>query len=335
VLDLVEVARGDDHHHADPHVEGALHLLGGDGPSPLDQAEEGRHLPRAPPQERPEPLGEDPRDVAGEAPSGDVGEGAHLVPLEERLEGGEVASVGREEGFAHRPSELGEVRVDAVAKPLEEHLAGEGVAVRVEAGRGQAEEDVPLPHAAREGLLLLDHPHDEAGEVVVVLGVGARHLRGLAADERAAELDAGPGEAGHDLLDLDGIHLPEGNVVEEEEGLGALDEDVVHAVGDEVIAHGVVHPGQDRDLDLGPHPVRRGHEHRLAVAREVRAEHPAEGADLGENGGVEAGLGQPLDAGLGRVRGGDVDAGLPVVHGTLESSAKPADAGGGTPLAMP
>src|SRR5512139_180541 len=31
VLDLVEVARGDDHHHADPHVEGALHLLGGDG----------------------------------------------------------------------------------------------------------------------------------------------------------------------------------------------------------------------------------------------------------------------------------------------------------------
>ena len=79
-------------------------------------------------------------------------------------------------------------------------------------------------------------------------------------------------------------------------------------------------PGQDRHLDLGADAVGRGHEHGLAVAGEVRAEHPAERPDLGEDLGVEGRVRQALDAGLGRVRGGDVDAGLAVVHGKGESS---------------
>ena len=91
---------------------------------------------------------------------------------------------------------------------------------------------------------LVHDAHDEAGQVVVVGRVRPRHLRGLAADERAAELGAGPGEAGDDGLDADGVHLPEGDVVEEEERRRALHEDVVHAVGHEVVAHGVVHAGQ-------------------------------------------------------------------------------------------
>ena len=41
---------------------------------------------------------------------------------------------------------------------------------------------------------------------------------------------------------------------------------------------------------------------------------PAEGADLGEHGRVEGAAGQGLDARLGRVGGGDVDARLAVVH---------------------
>ena len=132
-----------------------------------------------------------------------------------------------------------------------------------------------------ERLLPLDHPDDEAGEVVVVLGVGPRHLRGLAADQRAGELGAGPREAGDDLLDLAGVHPAERDVVEEEQRHGPLDQDVVDAVGDEVVADGVVDAGEDRHLDLRADAVRRGHEHRLAVPREVGAEHPAEGADLG------------------------------------------------------
>jgi len=191
----------------------------------------------------------------------------------------------------------------------------------VEAGRGQPEEDVALAHSARQRLLLLDHPHDEAGEVVVVLGVRPRHLRGLPADEGTAELGARPREPGHDLLDLAGVHLPERDVVEEEERGRPLHEDVVDAVGDEVVADRVVHPGEDRDLDLRAHAVGGGHQDGLAVAREVGPEHAPERADLGQDLRVERRFRQALDARLGRVRRGDVDAGVPVVHETPQSSA--------------
>ena len=80
----------------------------------LDQAEEGRHLPGAAADARAQALGQDARDVAGEAAARDVGEGADLLPLEQRLERGEVAAVGREERLAHAsvPSS-GSARVDA------------------------------------------------------------------------------------------------------------------------------------------------------------------------------------------------------------------------------
>jgi hypothetical protein len=157
--------------------------------------------------------------------------------------------------------------------------------------------------------------HDEAGEVVVAGRVGARHLRGLPADERAAELRAAAGEAGHDGLHALGVHAPERDVVEEEQRHRALHEDVVHAVRDEVVAHGVVHAGRDRDLDLGADAVGGGDEDGLPVAREVGAEHPAEGADLRQHARVEGPAREALDARLGVVRRGDVDARLAVVHG--------------------
>ena len=112
-----------------------------------------------------------------------------------------------------------------------------------------------------------------------------------------------------------GVHSSEGDVVEEEERHRALDQDVVDAVGHEVVAHGVVDAGGDGHLDLGAHAVGGGHEHGLLVAREVGAEQAAEGADLREHPGVEGAAGQGLDARLGRVGRGDVDARLAVVHG--------------------
>ena len=83
-------------------------------------------------------------------------------------------------------------------------------------------------------------------------------------------------------------------------------------------------PGVDRHLDLGADAVGRGHEHRLAVAREVGAEHAAEGADLGQHRRVEGRLREGLDAGLGRVGRGDVDAGVAVVHGKAGVYRQPA-----------
>ena len=83
--------RPDHDHHAHAHVEGAEHLVVRDPAPRLDQAEEGRDLPGAPADPGPEALGKHARDVAREAAPGDVGERPHLVALEERLEGGQVA----------------------------------------------------------------------------------------------------------------------------------------------------------------------------------------------------------------------------------------------------
>ena len=55
----------------------------------------------------------------------------------------------------------------------------------------------------------LDHADDGAGEVVFAVGVEAGHLRGLAADQRAAVGAAGLGDAGDHLFgDLRLENLP-------------------------------------------------------------------------------------------------------------------------------
>ena len=48
---------------------------------------------------------------------------------------------------------------------------------------------------ARQDLVALDDADAEAGQVVVAVGVHARHLGGLAADQRAAGLPAALGDA--------------------------------------------------------------------------------------------------------------------------------------------
>ena len=50
--------------------------------------------------------------------------------------------------------------------------------------------------------------------------------------------------------------------------------------------HGVVAARRDRDLQLRPDAVRRGHEDRLAIPREVGPEEPAESPDVAEDPGV-------------------------------------------------
>ena len=312
---------GHDHHHAHPHVEGAEHLVVGDAAHPLDQAEEREEPPRSPRRKaRPQARGKHPREVAPEAAARDVAERPHLVALEQRLQGGEVAPVGGQEGRAHGGPELGQVSVHAVALEVEEHLAGQRVAVRVQARRGQGQEHVALRHPAGQGLLPLHHAHDEPGEVVVVLRVGAGHLRRLPPDERTGELGAGAGEAAHDGLDLRGIHPAEGDVVEEEKGRRSLHEDVVHAVGHEVVAHGVVDAGRDRDLDLGAHAVGGSHEHRLLVARRSRG-----GTSLRRSRSrrappaLKVPRARALIRALAASAARDVDARLAVVHETGEA----------------
>ena len=78
----------------------------------------------------------------------------------------------------------------------------------------------------------------KAGEVVVLAVIHARHLGGLAADQRAAGDAAALGDALDDGGAGRDVELAGGEIVEEEQRLGALHDDVVDAHGDEVDADG-------------------------------------------------------------------------------------------------
>ena len=158
----------------------------------------------------------------------------------------------------------------------------------------------------------LDGADDEARDVVVAERVHARHLGGLAADQRAARGAAGLGDALDELGQVLGHELAGGVVVEEEERLGAAAEDVVDAVVDQVDADAAVAPGGDRDLDLGADRVGARGEHPAVRRSRLEREEAAERADPAEDlGGVGRRDGAP-DQADGAVALINVDAGVRV-----------------------
>ena len=138
--------------------------------------------------------------------------------------------------------------------------------------RRQADQHVAVGDAAAvDQRLAVDDADDEPGEIVLAVGVEARHLRRLAAEQRAAVLAAAAREAVDDLLGDVGLEAAGGEVVEEEQRPRALHEDVVDAVVDEIDADRAVLPGQERDLQLGADAVGARHENRLLAALPYRA----------------------------------------------------------------
>ena len=111
------------------------------------------------------------------------------------------------------------------------------------------------------------------------------------------------------------IELAGGEVVEEEERLGALHDQVVDAHGDEVDADRVEDAGVDGDLELGADAVGGGDQDRVAEARRLQVEQAAEAADLGVGAGPAGRAHQRLDRLDQRVAGVDIDAGIGVGDG--------------------
>src|SRR5579862_1585126 len=105
---------------------------------------------------------------------------------------------------------------------------------------------------------LLDEADDEAGEVVVGWRVDARHLSGLAADQRTPILTTAGGYAADDRFGDCGVETTKRDVVEKEQRRGALHQNVVDTVIDQVMADRVVASRIDGDLDLGPDSVGAG-----------------------------------------------------------------------------
>ncbi len=150
----------------------------------------------------------------------------------------------------------------------------------MEPGRGQAEDDVAGRDAAAvDDGVALDRAHGEARQIVVAARIHAGHLGGLAADQRAARLAAALGDAGDDGAPRLDVEPAGGEIVEEEQGLGALDDQIVDAHGDEVDADGIVAVEGDGDLELGADAVGGRDQDGIAIAGRLQVEQGAETAE--------------------------------------------------------
>ena len=86
------------------------------------------------------------------------------------------------------------------------------------------------------GAILLHHADDGAGQIVRARLVQARHLRRLTAGQRHFMGPAAAGDPLHDTGDLLDAEAGAGDVIHEGDRRGAVHQDVVHAVVDQIFA---------------------------------------------------------------------------------------------------
>ena len=275
-----ELGCGDGGDEADAHVEGAHHFVLRNLAELAEVFEDRQHGPGADLDLSAGSFGQNAGKVFGDAAAGDVGHAGGEPGGDQFLNDVEVAAVRLHERGAGFLLDGSDVLRGLVAADFEEELAGERVAVGVEAGGGNSDEDVAGFDAdAGDHFVAVDGANDKAGEVVFAVGVEAGHLGSFAADESTAIGAAGVGEAGDDGLGDIGIEFAGGEVIEEEKGRGALDGDVVDAMIDEVCADGLVEAEGEGDFELGANAVGRADQDGVFPALQVEAKEGAESSD--------------------------------------------------------
>ncbi len=151
----------------------------------------------------------------------------------------------------------------------------------MQSGRGHADEHIADRNRAPvDQPLTIDDADDETGEIVLAIGIDAGHLRGLAAEERAAVVAARGSHPTDDRLGDRRRQPTGGEIVEKEQRLGALHEDVVDAVIDEIDTDRVVLVGEEGDLQLGANAIGARDEHRMLVSPALELKQAAEGSDV-------------------------------------------------------
>ena len=271
--------------------------------------------------------GERAVEVLGDAAAGDVRDGVHRAlagaaqHLEHRLHidaRGSKQRVGQ--ALAAQLLErllelsaLGRCLGRARNQPVDpDNLAHKRVPVGMDTCGGQAQDHIARANVGWiEHLWPVDHAHREASEIVIVRAHDTGVLGHLAAHERSARELAAVGHALHDLGHMLGLDVPDGDIVEEEQRLRARREDVVHAHGDEILAHRLVAVEQLREHQLGAHTIRAADEDGVLHILERRSgEQPAESTDTADDLGAVGGGDHLLDRIDGAAALGGIDAGV-------------------------
>ena len=165
--------------------------------------------------------------------------------------------------------------------------------------RGEAEDHVALfdPRTVQR-LLPVHHADDGPSEVIFPALIHSRHLRRLPADERAAAFLAGLGKAFDELREHRRLQPLAADVIEEKQRPRPDHGDVIDAMIHQALAHRVVLVRGKGQLQLRPHAIHAGDEHRVLHPLEIRAKQPAETADLPQHLRPVRPLDQRMDAAL-------------------------------------
>ena len=169
--------------------------------------------------------GNDPPDVVIEPPAGDVGHAPH----ESRaggLEGnGDIQSRGDEETLADGFSLENFRRVGKTAgiAGREKGLPDEGKTVAVNSRTRNADDGVAGGDTAPvDNFILPEHADGKTRKIESVFVVGTGHFRSFSPEEGTPAVPAGPGRTFHDGAEDFGFQPSAGDVVQEEEGPGAV-----------------------------------------------------------------------------------------------------------------
>ena len=160
----------------------------------------------------------------------------------------------------------------------------------------------------------LHRAHDESRQIVFARRIKIRHLRRFAADQRAVRFLRGAAHSFDHLLHYARIQFAHRQVIEEKKRLGALRQNVVHAVVQNIRAHGGMNAGSKCDLQLGAHAVRAGDKHRIAPALAVKLEKRAEAANGRKHTTLKCFLRHRGNSPFGFVSNRNIHAGIGVTH---------------------
>jgi len=299
----------DDDGHADAHVEDLIHLGFGDFAAFLDEAEEFGDLPGIFADGGAAGFGKDAGEIVEEATAGNVGGSVETAGRQGAHEG-LVIRVDAEEFAAEGELHAWRRFVQGQAHFFEEHLAGERVAVGMEAVAAEADDGVTgADFRAVEEFRTVHDADDGPGDIVFAFLIHAGHLGGFTTDQGAASFLAGFGEAFEDLLEDDGIEFFTADIVQEKQGPGADDGDVIDAMVDEILADRVVAVRGEGDFEFRADSVHAGDEHGVFHAAQVRAEEAAEAADFAQNLGSMGGADEGVDSFFDLVAEVHIDSG--------------------------
>ena len=111
--------------------------------------------------------------------------------------------------------------VDVEAGMIEKHLAGQGIAVGVQAARRKADQHIAAADgSAGDDATARDGSYDRSDQVVLAVRVESRHLGGLPAEQGAAVPAARLAQAGHDIAEHRAVQARGAEVVHEEQRPG-------------------------------------------------------------------------------------------------------------------